>query len=78
MKINTKELQRSWSAWVNATSQATHFSVKHGDKCLLEGECEIVRDGKHTTLVFPGPKKKPEPRPALNVRKVAKAFEVPD
>ena len=73
MKIDTKHLERSWSGWHSAVSQCTRFSVKHGGN-LLEGEAELVRDNKHVTLVFPGPKKAaPKAKP---VKSVAKKYKI--
>jgi len=74
MKLDTKHLERNWSAWHSAVSQCTHFTVMHGDTCVHEGEAELVRDGKHTTLKFPGPKAKPKAKP--RVKSVAKSFQI--
>jgi hypothetical protein len=74
MKIDTAHLERNWSAWHSAVSQCTRFSIKHGDKCLLVGEAELVRDNKHVTLVFAGPKKAaPKPK---RVKSVVKKYEI--
>jgi|TARA_Y100000310_G_C20657330_1_gene802662 hypothetical protein len=52
LKINTKHLERNWSAWHSAASQCKTLVVRHGD-CVLSGPCEMVRDGHTFTLTFP-------------------------